>query len=62
VPHQKQKQSLQDFPALAKWFEVIARRPATERAYAVGESIAAHAEMDEAAKKILFGQNAQTVR
>jgi len=62
VPHQKQKQSLQDFPALAKWFEIIARRPATERAYAVGESIAAHAEMDEAAKKILFGQNAQTVR
>jgi GST-like protein len=62
VPHQNQKQSLQDFPALAKWFEAIARRPATERAYAVGESIAAHAQMDDAAKKILFGQNAQTVR
>src|SRR5258706_5476853 len=36
VPHQRQRQSLDDFPHLKRWFDAIAARPATQRAYALG--------------------------
>jgi len=39
VPHQRQSQSLDDFPHLHRWFQTIAERPATQRAYAIVESI-----------------------
>ena len=34
VPHQIQKQNLTDFPNIQRWFEAVAKRPATVRAYA----------------------------
>ena len=33
VPHEQQKQNLNDFPHLKKWFERMAARPAVVRAY-----------------------------
>jgi GST-like protein len=59
VPHEKQGQNLADFPHLKRWFEEIAARPATQRAYAKAEAInPAQPPMDDEAKKILFGQKA----
>jgi GST-like protein len=34
VPYERQRQNLGDFPHLQRWFEAIAQRPATVRAYA----------------------------
>ena len=31
VPHQRQRQNLDDFPHLKRWFEAIRSRPATDR-------------------------------
>jgi GST-like protein len=62
VPHVVQKQTLSDFPALHAWFSKVRARPATVRAYEVGAKISASHPMDETAKKILFGQDASTVK
>jgi GST-like protein len=59
VPYEKQGQRLEDFPHLKRWFEAIAARPATQRAYAKAEEInPAQPPMDDEAKKVLFGQTA----
>lgn len=39
VPHTYQEQDLNDFPALQRWFESIASREATQRAYALVDEI-----------------------
>ena len=39
VPHTYQQQDLNDFPHLKRWFESIANRDATKRAYALAERI-----------------------
>ena len=62
VPHERQQQSLKDYPALATWFERIAARTATKAAYKVGDAVSTVPTVDEEAKKILFGQSAKTVR
>ncbi|MCW8166934.1 thiol:disulfide oxidoreductase [Verminephrobacter aporrectodeae subsp. tuberculatae] len=62
VPHARQRQDLAQFPHLARWFAAIAARPATARAYAQARTVNNPPAMDEAAKKILFGQDASTVR
>ena len=59
VPHELQGQKLEDFPHLKRWFEAIAARPATARAYAKGEALR-NPPPDAAAKKILFGQTAES--
>jgi len=54
---QKQQQNLDDFPELKRWFEAVAARPATQRAYARAEEFR-NPGMTDAAKKVLFGQTA----
>ena len=60
VPHERQGQNLGDFPHLKRWFDEIAARPATIRAYAKAKTINTQPTVSEDAKKILFGQTAQS--
>ena len=63
VPWELQGQLLGDFPDLKRWFDAIAARPATVRAYAAGEALSAlNAPMTEEARKLLFGQTAANTR
>jgi len=59
VPWQLQSQDLAKFPALKAWFDKIAARPATLRAYARGESFRAPPVMTDEQRKVLFGQTAR---
>ena len=62
VPHEAQGQSLCDFPHVKRWFETIKARPATVRAYELAPIFNnGGALMSEEAKKILFGQTAQSI-
>ncbi|KQP91053.1 glutathione S-transferase [Methylobacterium sp. Leaf113] len=62
VPHEKQRQSLEDFPNLKRWFHAIAERPATKTAYARAPEINPDfgKALSEDAKKVMFGQTAAT--
>ena len=62
VPHERQRQDLNQFPALKAWIERIQDRPATQRAYALAKTVNTAPTVDEKAKAILFGQDAKTVR
>jgi GST-like protein len=62
VPHERQGQKLEDFPNLKRWFDAIASRPATQRAYALVDAINPKPVMDESAKRILFGQTADQTK
>ncbi|GLS03854.1 thiol:disulfide oxidoreductase [Chitiniphilus shinanonensis] len=62
VPYQNQGQRLEDYPNLKRWFDAIAARPATQRAYARAQEINPPKPMGEAEKKVLFGQDASTVK
>ncbi|WP_199097759.1 glutathione binding-like protein [Dyella sp. ASV21] len=61
VPYENQGMRLEDFPHLQQWFAAIRERPATQRAYALGEDIKGKFDLstDEAARKVLFGQGAK---
>jgi GST-like protein len=61
VPHESQGQSLDAFPHLKRWFEAIKNRPATIRAYERATGVSSNTPLSEEAKKILFGQTAQSV-
>jgi len=62
VPWEAQKQKLGDFPHLKRWFEAVAARPATVRAYARADEFKRPATMTDEQKKILFGQTAASTR
>ena len=62
VPHERQGQNLDDFPHLKRWFEAIKARPAVKAAYEKGAAINSQATVSEDAKKVLFGQGANTVK
>jgi GSH-dependent disulfide-bond oxidoreductase len=64
VPWERQGQKIDDFPNLKRWLETIRERPGTKRAYDKAKEVnpALGAPMDDAARKILFGQTAETVR
>ena len=61
VTHEKQGQDLASFPHLKRWFDAIAARPATARAYAVAELFKNLPQpSDEERRRNLFGN--QTAR
>ena len=60
VSWQRQQQDLEDFPNLKRWFETIAARPATIRAYEKGKDLSVRPSVTEEGKKILFGQTARS--
>ena len=62
VPHERQGQNLDDFPHLKRWFDGIAARPATIRAYAKAKDVNTQPTVSEEAKKILFGQTAASLQ
>ena len=63
VPHERQGQDLDNFPHLKRWYKVIANRPAVVRAYNLGKEISGGAPVvTEESRKILFGQDASTVK
>lgn len=61
VPHARQGQNLDDFPHLKRWFETIAARPATLRAYEKGKAVNAAPTVTDESRKFLFGQTAASV-
>ncbi|MCE5233826.1 MAG: glutathione binding-like protein [Mizugakiibacter sp.] len=56
VPHERQGMDLADFPHLRRWFDAIAARPATQRAYARGEPYLNAQPFSEEERRVLFGQ------
>ena len=62
VPHARQRKELEDFPNLKRWFEAIQQRPATQRAYALAANINTAPSVSEESRRILFGQDATTVK
>ena len=57
VPYTRQGMNLDDFPNLKRWFETIAARPATIRAYQIAKDMSAPTtpSHDEEARRLLFG-------
>jgi GST-like protein len=63
VPYERQGQKLEDFPHLKRWFDAIKARPATVRAYERAKEFNVKPTVhDEEARRVLFGQDAATVR
>jgi GSH-dependent disulfide-bond oxidoreductase len=62
VPWQRQRQDLNEFGALKRWFEGIAARPATIRAYARAKEVSTGPVVTEESRKILFGQTSGITR
>ncbi|MDR3478307.1 MAG: glutathione binding-like protein [Gammaproteobacteria bacterium] len=60
--YDKQMQNIEDFPHIKRWLDLMMERPAVKKAYAIADEINPQTEMTEEAKRILFGQNASTVR
>jgi GST-like protein len=58
VPHERQKQDLDDFPHLKRWFHAVKARPATVRAYELARRINTQPTVTERARSVLFGQKA----
>ena len=59
VPHERQGQKLENFPHLKAWFERVAARPATKKAYQIGETYRTNPTVTPESAKILFGQTAR---
>ncbi|MDA0225358.1 MAG: glutathione S-transferase N-terminal domain-containing protein [Proteobacteria bacterium] len=56
-----QKIDLSAFPNIERWYDALFLRPAVKRGLALGKDLRAPA-LDDAARKALFGQTAESVR
>jgi len=60
---ERQSQDIDDFPHLKRWKADIRARPAVERAYALAQTINPKpAVIDEATRRVLYGQSKDTVK
>jgi GST-like protein len=62
VPWKRQSQNLDAHPSLKRWFNAIAARPSTVRAYAKAAEFKNEGATTDAARKMLFGQTAASVK
>ncbi len=63
VQPERQGQDIEEFPHLKRWKAAIAARPAVQRAYALAKTINVTPSInDEAARKVLFGQDQSVVK
>ena len=60
--HERLGQKLADFPNLSAWYDRMKSRPGVQRGMDVGRELRTPGTMDEAAKKVLFGQTAANVK
>lgn len=60
VAWERYEQKLDDFPHMKRWLDAVGARPAVIKGFAVGAELRM-ATMDDEAKKILFGQTAQSI-
>ncbi|MGT2491056.1 glutathione S-transferase C-terminal domain-containing protein [Cupriavidus basilensis] len=61
VPHERQRQNLDDFRTWQTGLRAYGRAP-RPNAYALAKTINTAPVVDEASKRVLFGQDASTVR
>jgi GST-like protein len=59
VPYERQKQNLDDFPHLKRWFHAIQARPAVVRAYGLAKEINQQPTVSQESRTHLFGQAAR---
>ncbi len=59
-PHERQKQNLDDFPHLKRWFERMQSRPAVITAYEKAAPWTDRPTVTEEGKQLLFGQTAKS--
>jgi len=63
ISPERQSQDIEKFPHLKRWKSAIKERPAVQRAYEIAKHINVKpAVSDEAARKILFGQDESVVK
>ena len=58
--HKAQNVALDNFPNVQRWYDALFQRPAVKRGLDLGKELRAGAMTDEA-RKVLFGQTAQSV-
>jgi len=61
LSHDRIGQDLAEFPNLKRWYDALKERPSVRRGIDVGKEWRTPGTMDEAAKKVLFGQTAKSV-
>lgn len=59
--HKAQQVALAEFPRVERWYNLLFERPAARRGLDLGKELRLP-KMDDAARKALFGQTAQSVR
>ena len=62
IVHTKDRQDLDDYLHIRRWFEIVERRPAVQRAYEIAKTVNTTTGMSDSAKAILFGQGRRSQR